>query len=284
MITTGSKFFYALAGVLLLAAFVYGYSTGGGGVGPVSVGYKGGVGDHLGYGLLLTAAAAAAFAGFCTTAFRDADPEASAEVLGADAPPPITAPGASYWPVVGAFGVALVIVGIVLNNVFFVAGLIALGAVAVEWTMQAWSERATGDPAVNREIRNRIMLPIEVPVAGALIIAVVVIGYSRVFLAVSKLGAVWMALGIAAVVFGLGALLSSRPRIRTDLVAGLVALAAVVTIGFGIFGAVSGEREFHHLGEEHGDDHGSEGAGEHDGAGDGAESSEEGAVGAGESN
>lgn len=287
MITTGSKFFYALAGVLLLAAFVYGYSTGGGGVGPISVGYKGGVGDHLGYGVLLAAAAAAAFAGFCTTAFRDADPEASAEMVGADAPPPVTAPGASYWPVVGAFGVALVIIGVVLNNVFFVAGLIALGAVAVEWTMQAWSERATGDPAVNREIRNRIMLPIEVPVAGALIIAVVVVGYSRMFLAVSKLGAVWIALAIAAVVFGLGALLSSRPRIRTDLVAGLVALAAVVTIGFGIFGAVTGEREFHLLGEE---GHDSEGAGDHDdeGAGDhddeDAEQSEEGAVGAEESN
>jgi hypothetical protein len=283
MITTGSKFFYALAGVLLLAAFVYGYSTGGGGVGPVSFGYKGGVGDHLGYGILLTAAVAAAFTGFCTTAFRDADPETSTEVLGTDGLPPAPAPGASYWPVVGAFGVALVIVGIVLNNVFFVAGLIALGAVAVEWTMQAWSERATGDPAVNREIRNRIMLPIEVPVAGALIIAVVVVGYSRMFLAVSKLGAVWAALAIAAIVFGLGALLSSRPRIRTDLVAGLVALAAVVTIGFGVFGAVAGEREFHDLGEE---GHESEGAGDHDEAdsGEDAESSEEGAVGAEESN
>ena len=45
---------------------------------------------------------------------------------------------------------------------------LVLGAVAIEWTMQAWSDRATGDPAVNREIRNRVMLPIEVPVAGAL--------------------------------------------------------------------------------------------------------------------
>ena len=138
----------------------------------------------------------------------------------------------------------LTLVGVVLNNVFFVAGLIALGAVAIEWTMQAWSERATGDPAVNREIRNRIMLPIEVPVAGALAIAIVIIGYSRVFLAVSKLGAVWIALAIAATIFFIGTALSLRPRIRTDLVAGLLAVAAVVTIGLGIFGAVAGEREF----------------------------------------
>lgn len=262
MITTGSKFFYGLATLLALAAVVYGYASGGGGVGPLSAGYKGGVGEHLGYGILLGAAVASLFAGFCATAFRDADPEPSAALLGTDDVPAVTPTGASFWPVVGAFGVVLTLVGVVLNNVFFVAGLIALGAVAIEWTMQAWSERATGDPAVNREIRNRIMFPVEVPVAGALAIAVVVIGYSRVFLAVSKLGAVWIALAIAATIFVIGTALSLRPRIRTDLVAGILAGAAVVTVGLGIFGAVAGEREFEHHGDEHAEE-----TGEHSEAG-----------------
>lgn len=256
MITTGSKFFYGLAALLALAAVVYGYASGGGGVGPISAGYKGGVGEHLGYGILVAAAVASLFAGFCSTAFRDADPEPTAALLGTDALPAATPTATSFWPVVGAFGVVLVVVGVVLNNVFFVAGLIALGAVAIEWTMQAWSERATGDPAVNREIRNRIMLPIEVPLAGALAIAVVVFGYSRVFLAVSKLGAVWIALAIAATIFLIGTALSLRPRIRTDLVAGLLAGAAVLTVGAGIFGAVAGERDFEHHGEEHTDEGG----------------------------
>lgn len=259
MITTGSKFFYGLATLLALAAVVYGYASGGGGVGPLSAGYKGGVGEHLGYGILLGAAVASLFAGFCSTAFRDADPEPSAALLGTGEIPAATPTGASFWPIVGAFGVVLTLVGVVLNNVFFVAGLIALGAVAIEWTMQAWSERATGDPAVNREIRNRLMLPIEVPLAGALAIAVVVIGYSRVFLAVSKLGAVWIALAIAATIFIIGTALSLRPRIRTDLVAGLLAGAAIVTVGLGIFGAVAGEREFEHHGEET-EDHSEEGS------------------------
>ena len=258
MITTGSKFFYGLAALLALAAIVYGYASGGGGLGPISVGYKGGVGEHLGYGVLLTGAVASLFGGFCITAFRDADPEPTAALLGAEMIPSATTTGSSFWPIVAAFGVVLTVVGVVLNNVFFVAGLIALGAVAIEWTMQAWAERATGDPAVNREIRNRIMLPIEVPVAGMLAIAIVVIGYSRVFLAVSKLGAVWIALAIAATIFIIGTILSLRPRIRTDLVAGLLAAAAVVTIGLGIFGAVAGEREFHDLSEEHAE----EGSGE----------------------
>ena len=170
------------------------------------------------------------------------------------------------------------LVGVVLNNVFFVAGLVALGAVAVEWTMQAWADRATGDAAVNREIRNRIMLPIEVPVVSILVIMVVVLGYSRVFLAVSKLGAVWIALAIAALVFGIGALLSLRPRIPANLVAGLLAVAAVVTVGAGIVAAVNGEREFHEIGEEHGEDQTDAGSGED------APEAEEGAASAEESN
>lgn len=251
MIPTGSKFFYGLAGLLALAAALYGYASGGGGVGPISVGFKGGVGEHLGYGILVAAAVAALFTGFSSTAFRDADPIPSSEHLGDQPMPAATPTSSSFWPVVGAFGVVLTVVGVVLNNVFFVAGLIALGAVAVEWTMHAWSDRATGDPAVNREIRNRIMFPIEVPLAGVLAITIVVIGYSRVFLAVSKLGAVWIALAIAATIFIIGTILSLRPRIRTDLVAGVLAAAAVVTIGLGIFGAVAGERDFEHHGEDH---------------------------------
>lgn len=251
MITTASKFFYAVAGLLLLTGVVYGYTTGGGEVGPLSLGYKGAVGDLLGYSILMGSAAVSAFIGFAVTAFRDGDPEAGADLLGLDQAPTPVAPGNSYWPLVGAFGVGLVVVGAALNNVFFVAGLIVLGAVAVEWTMQAWSERATGDPAVNREIRNRFMLPIEVPIAGALAVAIVIVGFSRLFLTVSKENAVWSALAVAALVFVVGTVLSTKEQLRTDLVAGLLVLGAVATIGIGIASAVQGEREFEHHGEEH---------------------------------
>lgn len=249
MITTGSKFAYALAALLLASAVVYGYSTGGGEVGPLSAGYKGAVGDHLGYTVLLFGAAVASFIGFSLTAFRDADPDATASLLGGSEAAPTPVAQSSYWPAVGAFAAGLTLVGLVLNNVFFVAGLIGLGVVAIEWTVQAWSERATGDPAVNREIRNRVMLPFEAPLAGALGIAIIIGGFSRVFLTASRSGAVWVALAAAAVIFVVGTLLSTRDQLRTDLVAGLLALAAVVSIGLGIFGAVRGEREFEHHGE-----------------------------------
>jgi hypothetical protein len=94
------------------------------------------------------------------------------------------------------------------------------------------------------------MLPFEVPIAGALIVAVVIIGYSRVFLAVSADNAVWVALAVAAGVFVVGTALASAPRIRTDLVAVLLVLFALVTVGLGITAAVSGERDFEHHGDE----------------------------------
>lgn len=253
MITTSSKFFYGLAGALLVAAVVYGYTTGGGSVGPISLGYKGGVGDVLGYALLVSAGALAAFVGFATTAFRDADPDVAVEMLGTDTVPNAGAPTASHWPILAAFGATLAVVGLVLNNVFFVLGLILVAAVAIEWTVQTWSERATGDPAVNREIRNRIMLPIEIPLGGIAIVAIMVIGFSRVFLAVSAAAAVWIAFAVAGIVFGVATLLSTRSHIRKDVIAGLLTLAAVVTITVGIIAALAGERDFHHPSSDHDD-------------------------------
>ncbi|MDZ7674612.1 MAG: hypothetical protein U5K30_06040 [Acidimicrobiales bacterium] len=266
MIPSSSKFFYALGAVLLVMGIAYGYSTGGGEVGPLSLGYKGAVGDLLGYAILMGTGAVSLCVGFATTAFRDADPEAGAALLGLDHDPMPTQPGASYWPVIGAFGLGLTVVGVALNNVFFVAGLIAIAAVAVEWTMQAWADRATGDPAVNHELRNRIMMPLEVPIGGVLAIAVVVGGFSRLFLAVSAEAAVWAALAIAAIVFGIGAILGNRPHLRSDLVAGLLAIGAVATIGIGIASAVAGERDFEHHGDEPVEETESEGGTESDDA------------------
>lgn len=260
MITTGSKWYFGLGFVTLVLAALYGWTTGGNGTGPISVGYRGGVGDHFGYGVLLAAGLASIFLGFVTTAVRDADPVAVAEVAGTESVPAVTPAGASYWPPVAAFGVALVVIGLVSVPVLFVFGLITLGVVLVEWTVQAWADRATGDPAANREIRNRFMNPIEFPAAGLLAVAVLVVSFSRVFLAISKENAVWVATGAAAVVFLVGVFAASRPKLSANAVVGLVLVAAVVVIGLGVAAGVAGEREFHHVGEEHEEE--GEGAGE----------------------
>jgi hypothetical protein len=245
MITTGTKWFFGLGVVSLVLAWAYGWTTGGNGLGPVTVGYKGSVGDHFGYAVLLSAAAISVFLGVVSVAVRDADAEAVAQLAGLDTVPAVTPAGASYWPVVAAFGVALTLVGLVTTATVFVFGLITLGIVLVEWTVQAWADRATGDPATNRQIRNRLMNPVEVPAAGLLAIALVVVGFSRVFLAVSADNAVWIATGIAAAIFLVGVLVASRPKLSSNVVVGLLLVAAVAVLGLGVVAAANGEREFH---------------------------------------
>ena len=88
MITTGAKFYFGLGFLLLVAAVLYGWTSGGVDwglfpghlgdlyfemLGALTLGYKGAVGDHLGFGVLLGGAAASTTIGSFMVAFRDAD-------------------------------------------------------------------------------------------------------------------------------------------------------------------------------------------------------------------
>ncbi len=258
MITTGSKWFFGLGFVSLVLAAAYGWTTGGNGLGPVSVGYKGGVGDHFGYGILLAAGVLSLLLGFVATAARDADADAIAEVAGTETVPPVVPAGASYWPPVAAFGAGLVIVGLVAQAVLVVFGLIVLGIVLIEWSVQTWADNATGDPETNRRIRNRLMNPIEYPGAAILILGLVALGFASLFLALSAEATVWVALAASVVIVGAGFLIASRPRISSNVVVGLLVVGALLVIGVGVAGGVAGTREFHEHEGEH--DNGDEGA------------------------
>jgi hypothetical protein len=250
MITTGSKWFYGFGFLSLVLAAAYGWTTGGNGLGPVSVGYKGAVGDHFGYGVLLSAGIVSLVFGFVATALRDADAAAVAQVAGTETVPVVLPARPSYWPPVAAFGAALVVIGLVSEAAIVVYGLIVLGIVLVEWTVQTWADHATGDPETNRRIRNRLMNPIEYPAAGLLALGVLAVAFSRVFLALSVESAVWVALAVGVVVVAGGFLVAARPSISPNVVVGLLVAAAVLVIGIGVAGAVAGTREFHEHEEE----------------------------------
>jgi hypothetical protein len=250
VITTGSKWFFGLGVVSLVLAVAYGWTTGGNGVGPLTMGYKGGVGDHFGYGVLVIAGFVSLFLGALSLAVRDAEALAEAQVAGTETVPPAIPAAPSYWPAVTAFGVALVVIGLVASPVLFVIGLVALGVVLVEWAVQAWADHATGDPATNRQIRSRLMNPIEFPAAGLLAIGVVVAAFSRLFLSLSADTAVWVGIGITGVIIVIGFFFAARPRISANVIVGVLLVAALVVVGLGIAGAVSGEREFHEPGAE----------------------------------
>jgi 4-hydroxybenzoate polyprenyltransferase len=133
------------------------------------------------------------------------------------------------------------------------AGLAVLGLAAFEWTVTAWAERATGDDRLNQRIRNRVLNPVEVPVAGALIIGFVVFGVSRVLLAVPAEVSVWLTIGFAALVFLVAVILAAVPHLARMIIGIVVGFAILAVLVGGIIGAANGERQF----EEHPTEHNS---------------------------
>jgi hypothetical protein len=269
LITTGSKYFFGLAGVGLLAAIVYGIVTNGidhGGIvhllqsngsldallGPITVGYKGGVGDHVGYAVLMGFALSSFGFGVAASAFRDGDPEALAQLAGTDEAPTIAAPvGLNAWPFIGALSAMAVVIGLATSSILFVIGCVAAAITAVEWAISSWAEQATADASVNRRVRNRLMLPVEIPVGGTILILAVVFCVSRILLSASEDGAVLLVALFAVVVFAVAVALSFRPQLRRSMVVGALALGALVVLAFGIAGAVAGPRHYEKHTVEH---------------------------------
>ena len=251
MIRTGSRFFFGLAAFAFVAAIVYGFASGGHYLGVFTAGLKAEVGEQFGYMLFAVLGTVAAFLGVLTVAFRDADvdegpSEAEAEQVAAGPRPSV-----SPWPIGAAFSLAVLMVGIVLGPALVVVGLVGLGMVVVEWMVQGWADRASADADFNRALRNRVMLPFEIPVLAVVGAAVGVLAFSRVLLALSKDGSVVIATVVAAAILGLATLVAARPRVSMNAVAAILLVGGVAVIGSGIVAAAIGEREFHPIAEEH---------------------------------
>jgi hypothetical protein len=268
MFKTGSKFLFGLAALGFVSAIVFAIATSDQGpidsvLGPLSLGYKGGVGDHVGYTVLVTLSFTALFLGIFLASLRDADPEAAAQVVGLETVPEVPAPStANYWPVIGAFSAGALVLGLAIGGAMFAIGAVGLAITAFEWAARAWADRATGDPEVNQSIRNRFMYPIEIPGLAVLGIGGLVLAVSRMLLALPKIGSYLLFGLVPTLVLILGYVIISKPKLSQSAIAGMLLVGGVALLGGGVAAAIAGERE--HGGEheeEHGEDH-SEGEGE----------------------
>jgi len=263
MFTPGFRLFAGFAFAGFVAMFVYAVASGGDGtidyfgfvdasawVGAISFGWKGGVGDHLGYFIWLFFIIAAGWLAGMLVAFRDADPEAVAQINSGQLPPAQAPTVPDYWPLVAAFGVGVAIIGLAVDVAIFLIGVLVVVAAAFEWMMSAWADRATGDPAANRALRDRIMKPIEVPVLSALGIAVVILAMSRVFLTLSKEWAVWVAIIVSAVIFFVAVAFAVADHVNKNIVAAVLSVGAIAMLAGGVVSASVGEREFKNLAKE----------------------------------
>lgn len=224
--------------------------------GVISLGWQGGVGEHLGYVLFFFVFLVSLFLALMMAAFSDSDPIALAEISDEGETPPAQASTApSYWPIVLAFGLGLAVVGLATNPAIMVIGLVFAGIAGLEWAISAWSDRASSDPQVNKAVRNRLLWPVEVPVVGAAGVAVLVVGVWRVLIAVSEFSALWVATGITAFIFVVAVIIASAPKIGKSVVVAMVMVTALGVIAAGIVATAAGSRDFHDLSEEIGGGH-----------------------------
>ena len=240
MVGTAAKLWYGVAALALVATPVYAFASGE---------------EWFGGFILFSLAVAALLLGVLASAVRDGDIDADDPAAGLA---PVRRALPAPWPALGAVGAGLVAIGLAGGGALLYVGLGLLGAVLAETMVSSWAERRTADHALNQALRNRIMFPLEIPVLAVVGVAVVVLPFSRVLLAIPKEAATAIAIVLATVILLVSALVTSRPKISSSVLTGLLALGALVVIGAGIASLVEGEREFEHPATENAEDPGSD--------------------------
>src|SRR6478609_136770 len=257
MFTPAFRFFAGLAAFSLVAAFIVGFSSQVQDpmdrlLGPLTMGWKGGIGNHFAYTFFAGLFGLSAGLAGILVAFRDADPEAEAQVVHTETVPLTRAPaGNNYLPALGAFAFVLGLVGLSTGNHMLIGGgIVGVVGVAFVWTLRAWAERATGDDTINAELYHRFVDPLRTPVVAIVCVALVVLGLSRVLLAVSKTGSVIIFGGVAAIFFIGATLLALYPKSTRTITTVFVVGGALAILVAGIISAFVGERDFEHHGDE----------------------------------
>ncbi|HUC32232.1 MAG TPA: hypothetical protein VMS14_02445 [Ilumatobacteraceae bacterium] len=234
MFTTGSKLFLGATALSTGAAIVVAITMGG------SVGFMATVG-------LISLAVIFGFLAGIDLFVRDGNippMEPGVERTAPAAQPPV---GRSLWPVVAAFGVSGIVVGAVSKPVVFKVSIVVLFAAIVEWMVQGWSERASGDPGYNESLRRRILHPLEFPILGALALGLVLYSFSRIMLSASKEAALVLFIVFGALVLGIATVFAVKRGVGKATTAGVLGVIAVGLVGAGVVSAVSGQRDI----EEH---------------------------------
>jgi len=251
-ITISLRLYVSFALAALLGAYVVGVTSQHSSIidqviGPIDLGWKGGVGNHLAYTLLVGVAIVAALVGTLLTAFRDADASAQAQAVHLEVVPLTRAPiGTNFWPPITALSLAVVLLGLAISSQWLaLAGAVVLGASVVVWSLRAWAERATGDDRANLEIYRQIVEPIRLPIGAVLLVAVMIGGFSRVLLTLPSRHSSTAVFGILGAVILIGCIaVALRPKISRSAITLVVFILFLAVITGGIIGAARGPRRF----------------------------------------
>lgn len=112
---------------------------------------------------------------------------------------------------------------------------------------------------MNQDFRARVFVPLMLPVGALAAFGLFAFSLSRVFLAISSLGAVFLALLVAGYVLVLASLVAARPHVSSQALGIGLVVAMVGVTAAGAAGAAAGVRPVEHE-EEQAAEEGAEGA------------------------
>jgi len=247
LITWGSKYLLSISGISFLAAAIYGIVTGGSIVGVASAGYKGGVGDHFGYTIAISLGLVLLLLAIVGSNTREGiSTDNQGNHLAVADMPEVTQ---TFLAPVAAFGIACLVAGFAFSQAFLILGVILLGVVALQWALQAWAENISDDEEFNSLALSRVSSSFDVPMYAMLVAAFVILGVSRILLAVPAVYSTVAASVIASIIF-VGCIFLSKTDATKKLITSFVAFGAIAVLVGGIVAAGIGERDFSHHGEE----------------------------------
>ena len=226
MLTDTSRVFLSVAGVALVAFFVYTAASS----------------DDAGVTLLGFLVFAAAVVGGTLLRYRDNE---VAPPVGADAPAaaprpvrPEPSPGGGGWALVGGASAGLAVSGFVLGPAAAISGCV-LGTIVVF----GWLASLSGD----RTGRTLNLLPIGLPVLGFFVIGTLIFFMSRILLAVPSANvSTVVAIAVAVLVLALGTLVAGKPNLSSKSLIVAAVIAGVLFLVGGLIAAGFGEREAEH--------------------------------------
>jgi len=228
MITTSSKLFYGLGAVSVAAAIVWTIANDGGALGAVA---------------LVFIAIASIFLGAIASYVRDGHVLSTDTAQHDSAPAAQRGPGRSWFPLGTALSMGMVVVGLVTSPGIFKVGIALLLAMLGEWLIQNWSDRASADAGYNERVRGWVVHPLEIPIGGALLLAAIVLSFSRIFLALSAEAGPLVFAILGALVLFFGSVLSIRRGTNTRVVGAVCGVALLALSAVGVALALNGERE-----------------------------------------
>jgi hypothetical protein len=138
----------------------------------------------------------------------------------------------------------MLVIGAATDAVLVTSAGVVMGVVGIGWLFQHWSEHPSYDSRTAQRLKERLVLPVGLPVGIFLLVLVIAASLSRVFLALPEDGTRAVALVVALVILGSAFAVAASERMARTAVVILCVVAFAAVIGAGVAGLSHGERHF----------------------------------------